>query len=193
MIWSNPNLIKVLQKGGVVVMPTDTIYGIVGKALDQNTVSRIYNIRKRNPEKPCIILISDIADLSKFSINLNTEQKNTVMGYWPTFVETKEDKPSSVSIVLDCNDPSLEYLHRGTNTLAFRMPIDEDLRLFLTLTGPIIAPSANIEGMPVSKNINEAKDYFGDNVDLYVDGGEMVRDPSRVIRLYPDGSVSVLR
>ena len=60
-IWSDKNLIKTLKDGGVIVMPTDTIYGMVGRAEDISVVKRIYKIRKRNPDKPCIILISDIS------------------------------------------------------------------------------------------------------------------------------------
>ena len=59
-IWNDKNLIKTLSENGVVVMPTDTIYGIVGKALEKSTVERIYKIKGRSPEKPCIVLIGDI-------------------------------------------------------------------------------------------------------------------------------------
>ena len=65
MEWNNKNLVKILKKGGVAVMPTDTIYGIVGQAENISTVNRIYNLKKRNPEKPCIILISNIEQLSR--------------------------------------------------------------------------------------------------------------------------------
>ena len=58
-VWNDKNLIEVLENNGVVIMPTDTIYGIVGKARSENTVKRIYEIRGRNPQKPCIILIGD--------------------------------------------------------------------------------------------------------------------------------------
>ena len=75
MIWDEENLVKVLKDGGVAVMPTDTLYGIVGRAQDSSTVERIYKIRKRSPEKPCIILIGDISDLEKFSVNISPEQK----------------------------------------------------------------------------------------------------------------------
>lgn len=193
MVWNDDNLIKVLKEGGVVVMPTDTLYGIVGNAFNENTVNRIYDIRKRDENKPCIILISDIADLRKFSIDLSIKQRVMLEGYWPTFVETKEDKPSPVSVVLDCPDEKFYYLHRGMNTLAFRVPIDENLRLLLSLTGPIIAPSANIEGFSPSHNADEAKKYFDDKVDLYIDGGEISGSPSRVIKLYVDGTISILR
>jgi L-threonylcarbamoyladenylate synthase len=146
-------------------------------------VNRIYAIRKRNPTKPCIILIGEIEELEKFSIILTEEQKNKLKEYWP----------GSVSVVLDCPDPSLEYLHRGTNTLAFRLPALKTLRDLLLKTGPLIAPSANTEELPPAKNIDDAKKYFGNQVDLYVDGGEISGKASKIIKLNKDGEVVIIR
>ncbi|MBI5139791.1 Sua5/YciO/YrdC/YwlC family protein, partial [Candidatus Nomurabacteria bacterium] len=67
-IWDDQNLVYVLGAGGVVVMPTDTLYGVVGSALNPLVVEFIYKLRKRNPEKPCIILIGSLNELDKFSI-----------------------------------------------------------------------------------------------------------------------------
>jgi len=182
-IWNNEDLIKILKNSGVVVMPTDTIYGIVGKAENENVVNRIYELRKRAPHKPCIILIGDMADLEKFSIVLSSEQKIAIEKY----------KFEPTSIILDCSEEKFAYLHRGTKTLAFRLPADKNLQDLLRQTGPLIAPSANTEAMPPSKNITEAKKYFGDKVDLYIDGGEINSKASKVIKLHKDGTVSILR
>lgn len=185
-IWDNGELVKVLAEGGVAVMPTDTIYGMVGKAENERVVERIYTIRKRAPGKPCIILIGDIKELEKFSIHISVEQKKALAKYWSS-------DSSPTSIVLDCLDKALSYLHRGTKTLAFRMPASEGLRGLLLKTGPLIAPSANLEALPLSQDISEAKEYFGGAVDLYIDGGLITTRASRVIRLHTDGSVDVLR
>src|SRR3989344_1132429 len=182
-MWNDANLIKVLNQGEAVVMPTDTLYGIVGKALDAKAVERIYELRKRNPEKPCIILIGDVSELDKFSIKLTEKQKEILNNYWP----------GPVSIVLDCSDERFSYLHRGTKTLAFRMPEPEALRGLLMKTGPLIAPSANLEGLPPAQNIDEARKYFGDGVFLYIDAGDVSGKASRVVRLHLDGSLSIVR
>ncbi|MEK7564484.1 MAG: Sua5/YciO/YrdC/YwlC family protein [Patescibacteria group bacterium] len=188
-IWNNINLIKVLQDGGVAVMPTDTIYGIVGQALKKNAVERIYAVRKRNPNKPCIILISDVEELKKFSIDLTTEQEDILKSKW----DATQANFRSTSIILDCMDEEFEYFHRGTNTLAFRLPVQVELRELILQTGPLIAPSANTEGGTPSVNIEDAKKYFGDSVDLYIDGGEIKSKASRVIRLNKDGTINTLR
>ncbi len=181
-IWNNGELVKFLKDNKIVIMPTDTIYGIVGNALDKEVVERIYKTRKRSPEKPCIILISDTGELEKFSVNLREEQKDII-----------ENFSTPTSFILECQNEELKYLHRGTNTLAFRIPLQSELRKLLKETGPLVAPSANIEGMPPSVNINEAKAYFGDYVEFYVDGGELKGNASKVIKLNKDGSISVLR
>jgi len=183
MIWTDTNLIKTLKKNGVVVMPTDTLYGIVGRAQNISVVNRIYAIRKRNPEKPCIILIGNISGLEKFSVALSEEQKNKIKEYWP----------GPVSIILDCPDETLSYLHRGTKTLAFRMPLSEKIRALLTKVGPLIAPSANPEGLSPAEDISKAEEYFGTSVDMYVDGGKIYGKASKVIKLHKDGSVTILR
>lgn len=164
-------------------MPTDTIYGIVGQALNKNTVERIYQIRQRNPNKPCIILVSSFQKLENFSVNLTIEQENKIKEF--------SDKPTS--IIFDCPDDEFFYLHRGTKTLAFRLPQEEELVNLLKITGPLIAPSANTEGLSPSKDIKEAKSYFEERVDLYIDGGEIVANASRVIQINNAGGVSIIR
>lgn len=180
-------------------MPTDTIYGMVGRAQEEFVVNRIYKIRKRNPDKPCIILIGDVEELEKFSVILTEEQQNKIKEFWYISAMVDMGEYRATSIVLDCPDPALEYLHRGTNTLAFRLPALQALRDLLLKTGPLIAPSANPEGLAMSENIDDAKKYFGlpaqagDAVDLYIDGGTIKNKASKLIKLHKDGSVDVLR
>lgn len=189
-IWNNQKLFDVLLQGGLVVMPTDTIYGILGSALSREAVGRIYEARHRNPGKPNIILIGDIKELDKFSIALSEKQASKLKEYWP---DSPKEGFAPTSIVFDCAEDSLEYLHRGTKTLAFRLPHTKDFRDFLNIVGPLSAPSANPEGLPPAGRISEAEKYFGNSVDLYVDGGELFGQASRVIKLGEDGSVVVIR
>jgi L-threonylcarbamoyladenylate synthase len=193
MNWANEKLIKILKENGVAVIPTDTIYGLVGKALDVSVVNRIYNLKKRAPDKPCIILIGEMGELEKFSVVLSEEQKKKMEEYWPISAIADIGQPEAISIILDCPDDSFEYLHRGTKTLAFRLPASKELRALLLETGPLIAPSANPGGLAPAKNISEAQKYFGNSIDFYLDGGEINNKHSKLIKLSPDGSVLVLR
>jgi len=182
MKFEDKNLIKIIKSGGAGVLPTDTLYGLVGLALSKKAVEKIYKIRKRNPKKPCIILISEINDLKLFGIKLQKAQKEFLEKYWP----------GEVSVVLECNNKKFEYLHRGTKTLALRMPKKESLRKLISKTGPILAPSANSEDSKPAFIISEAKEYFGEDVDFYVNAGRLEKKPSTLVRL-KDGEVEVLR
>lgn len=163
-------------------MPTDTIYGLVGNALNEKTVERIYKLRKRNPDKPMVILISDVNDLNKFGVKLSTSENRILKHIWP----------NKVSIVLSCKDKRFEYLHRRGETLAFRMPKDQEIIEVLNKVGPLVAPSANIEGQPPAESIIQAKKYFGEEVDFYIDGGVITSQPSTLVKL-EGGQLKVLR
>lgn len=165
------NLVNVLKNGGVAVIPTDTIYGVVGQALNKETVERIYKIKKRNPEKPFIILISNFTQLNDFGVALDESKKEVLTEFWP----------GPVSIIFPAFRENNAYLHRGTSTLAFRMPENKALKDLIQKVGPLVAPSANPEGKEPAKNIQEAKNYFGNAVDCYKDGGEVYGKPSKII------------
>lgn len=182
-IFDNKNLVNTLIGGGVVVMPTDTIYGILTSALLPNSVERVYEIREREKSKPCIILISDLKDLEKFGVEISENQKEEIL----------KEKDRALTFILESNNQDLDYLHRGSRSLAFRIPKNQELKNMLNKTGPLIAPSANKAGEKPSSNIKEAKEYFDTLVDLYIDGGEVISLPSRIIKFEKDGAIKVIR
>lgn len=156
-------------KGGKIgVIPTDTIYGIVSSALNKKSVERLYKIRKRNLKKPMIVLISSIKSLNLFNVKID---KKIIDKYWP----------GKVSIIVPVK--KFEYLHRGKKSLAFRLPKDKNLIELLKISGPIVAPSANIEGKKPAETIGEAKKYFGEKIDFYFDIGKLKSKPSKIISL----------
>ena len=175
-------LVNILKNGGVAVIPTDTIYGIVGSALNSQTVEKIYRLRKRSVDKPMIILISNLNDLNHFDIKLTDKQKSFLEQIWP----------NPASVVLPCESKEFAFLHRGTNSLAFRVPKDEKLLKLLRQTGPLVAPSANLEGGKVAESIGDAKKYFGNKIDFYVDGGPILSKPSMLVAM-TDDRVKILR
>lgn len=174
--------LKILLEGGIGVIPTDTIYGIVGSALDSKTVEKIYKIRNRDLEKPLIILIGSIDDLQLFSINLDRKLQKILEKVWP----------GKISVILPCPLKKFFYLHRGKRFLAFRLPDDEKLLSLLEKTGPLVAPSANPEGFPPAETISQAKKYFGNTVDFYINGGKIKSAPSRIIQV-KKRRISILR
>lgn len=179
----NSEIIKILNKGGVGVLPTDTIYGMVGSVLNKKTVLKIYKVRKRNPKKPFIILISKISDLNIFGItNIPKKELSLV---WPGKVSVILSLPKNVL-------NKFKYLHRGTKKLAFRFPKNKFLLNILKKTGPLVAPSANPEGETPAKNINEAKKYFRESVDFYF-GKKTLKGQGSTILEYGDQKLKLVR
>ena len=130
------DVVALLKHDGVGVFPTDTLYGLVGRASSTRAVSRIYDIKGRDEHKPFIILISSLTDLKNFKITLTPVQKKFLQKNWP----------NQLSVILPCPQKQFEYLHRGTKSLAFRYPKDVFLQKLLKKTGPQVAPSANPQG-----------------------------------------------
>ncbi|MBU0997923.1 threonylcarbamoyl-AMP synthase [Patescibacteria group bacterium] len=178
----NQNLIKSLKKGELSVLPTDTLYGIHTLALNKKSVENVYKLRNRARKKPFIILIGSINQLKLFKIKIDKKTNQIFKKYWP----------GKVSIILPCPNREFEYLHRGTNSLAFRFPNKKDLTKLLMKTGPLVSTSVNPERMPYAKTIKEAKEYFGEKIKYYFDQGKIDSLPSTVIKIQ-NGIIKILR
>lgn len=182
-----------LRQGKVGVIPTDTIYGIVGGAFSQKAVGRIYRLKKRNRKKALIILIGGYEDLPRFGVRLTPAQKDFLKKVWSRKkAALSRNAARPVSVILPAPSQRFFYLHRGAGSLAFRMPKPPALRSFLKKTGPLVAPSANIEGLPPAVTILEAQKYFGARIDFYVDGGAQRGKASRLIDM-TSGRSEILR
>lgn len=182
MFMKDNDISKIIKNGGVGVIPTDTLYGLVVSAFIESAVEKVYYLKNRNEKKSLIVLIYDVKDLDKFGVKLTDKAKSFIQKYWP----------GKVSIVLHFKNEKISYLDRMDGTLAFRLPDNEDLIDLLKETGPLVAPSANPEGMPPAKNIEEAKKYFGEEVDFYIDGGEINSLPSTLVKIEGD-DIKILR
>ncbi len=178
-------VIETLLQDKIAIIATDTLYGIVGRALSKNVVERIYEVKGRDENKPFIILIPSIETLEDFGMFLSAGEKETIEALWP----------GAVTVILSLpveTQEQFSYLHRGTNTLAFRMPNKKEIINILKETGPLVAPSANPQGKSPATTIEEAREYFADRVDYYEDGGTVKGESSTIIRL-ENAEVTVIR
>mgnify|MGYP001360961233 CR=1 FL=1 len=162
-----------INNGGIGVVPTDTLYGLVGSAFSEAAVEKIYRVKKRNLKKPFIIIIGAMADLELFGIKLSEGEDAILKNIWP----------GKVSVILPCHLKKFTYLHRGTKSLAFRLPKKQKLINLIKETGPLAAPSANPEKFPPAESIKEAKKYFGDKVDFYINRGKIKSQPSTLVEI----------
>jgi L-threonylcarbamoyladenylate synthase len=179
---NDPDLVDCLQKGGVVVLPTDTLYGIVALAANKNSVEQVYTLRERAVGKPSIILVAGVSQIEDTSL-WTPLHKRLAEAYWP----------GPLSLVAPVSSETPLYLHRGTKSLAYRVPGTTSLRELLFKTGPLIAPSANPEGLPPATTLELAQKYFGEHVDGYVDGGDLSGAQASTVVGVVDDKIQVFR
>ena len=166
--------------GAIGVIPTDTVYGVVARVADKAAVERLYNAKDRE-NKPGTVIAASIDQLE--DLGLKRRYLTAVSQFWP----------GAVSVIIPCADPLLSYLHQGKQSLAVRIPGDLKLRQLLEQTGPLLTSSANHPGQPTAVTVDQAKTYFGDKVDFYIDGGDLSdHQPSTIIRIIDD-AIEVIR
>lgn len=177
---SSKKLTDIIKQGGVGVIPTDTLYGLVCDAANKKAVNRLYALKMRKG-KPGTLIAADINQLVELGIKYR--YLKAVEDYWP----------GAVSVVLPITDPEKVYLHQGEMSLAVRVPKDVALNKLLKSTGSLLTSSANKTGESPVATIQEAQKIFGGKVDFYVDGGDLSdRQPSTIVRIIDD-AVEVLR
>lgn len=171
---------RLKQKGAIGIVPSDTVYGVVARATDKNAVERLYQLKQRE-NKPGTLIAATIDQLE--ALGLKRRYLKAVEQYWP----------GPISVIIPCADPALSYLHRGKMSLAVRLPDDKKVQALLAKTGPLLTSSANQPGEPPANTVAEAKKYFDDAPDFYVDGGDLSgRKPSTIIRIIDD-AIEIIR
>lgn len=179
ILQSRSDAVAPLQAGAIGVLQTDTIYGLVAPAFNEQAVARLYALKERE-KKPAPIIAATIDQLVELGIP--RRYLAAVEQYWP----------NPLSVVVPAPE-TLRYLHQGTGTLAVRIPADNELREVLEKTGPLVATSANYPNEPAADSVQSAAQYFGDSVDFYVDTGTVLAgQPSTVVRVVDD-AIEVLR
>lgn len=182
------DIADVILGDGLVIMRSDTIYGIFCSAMSQTAVLKLHSVRGRDSGQGFIVLVDSVETIEKM-INLRDEVRARLINVWKS--------PAATSVIL-ASDSLRQYWLSDTRKseprICFRVPHNEKLQSLLTKTGPLCAPSANLPGKMPARNIPEAKAYFGDQVDLYINGGECSLDaPSRIISFEKDGTVKTIR
>ena len=132
---------QTLQTGGAVVLPTETVYGIFAKALDEKAVDGVYALKQRPRDKAMNLNVASIEDIYAFS-------KNQPL-YLDKLVESF--LPGPLTIILEGNDRVPYWVNSGMATVGFRMPAQQKTLEYIAHYGPLIGPSANVSGQDSGK------------------------------------------
>lgn len=153
----------IIKNNGLVLFPTETVYGLGANGLNEQAVKKIYEAKGRKSDNPLILHISNIEMLGKIAKNISDIEFKLMNAFWP----------GPFTIILSKTDLVPSVVSGGLDTVGIRMPsndISQNLIKFAEV--PIAAPSANISGKPSGTNVEDIYQELGEKVDYIIDGGE---------------------
>lgn len=155
--------IAVLKEGGVIAYPTDTVYGLGSNALNEEAVSRIYQLKQRPLYQPLPILLADKADLPKIAVTISEA----------AWLLAEHFLPGGLTLIVRKSSSVPPWITGGGDTVAVRIPNHPiALALIHGLGKPLIGTSANLSGSLSPINAQEVRKQLGDKVDFILDGGQ---------------------
>ncbi|MCL2153068.1 MAG: L-threonylcarbamoyladenylate synthase [Oscillospiraceae bacterium] len=176
--------VEVFLSGGLVAVPTDTVYGLAGNGLDVDAVAKIYEVKGRPEVKPLILLVPDIHAVEAVSAEIPETARILSDAFWP----------GALTLVLPRRDTVPDIVTAGGDTVGVRCPGHPKALEFLRLAGvPAAAPSANISDMPSPKSAEDVLAYFDGKIDCVVDGGECKYGVESTIVSLVDGTYKIIR
>ena len=171
-----------LEKGGAVVLPTETVYGLFAKALDEKAVDHVYQLKRRPRDKALNLNVASLDDILNFSKNQ------------PPYLQQLVDSflPAPLTIILEANDKVPYWVNSGLPTVGFRMPSHPITLELIREFGPLIGPSANISGRASGISFQEILKDFDQEVLGLEDDEYLTGQDSTIIDL-SGSKVKILR
>lgn len=176
-----------LGRGDLVVVPTDTVYGLAADAFNPTAVQRLLDAKGRTRQSPPPVLVPGIPTLDALAAEVPDEVRALVAEFWP----------GALTVILTAQ-PSLSWdLGDTQGTVALRMPDHPLTRELLSETGPLAVSSANLTGEPAATTAADAERMLGDSVAVYLDGGPSGSTPSTIVAATglsaPEGRLRIVR
>ena len=175
---------EMIRRGGLVAVPTETVYGLAGNGMDETAVNEIYRVKGRPEVKPLSLMVHDASAMEKYCVDVPAAAYALAEKFWP----------GPLTIVLKAKDIVSETVRAGGSTVGLRCP-DHPMTLALleACDLPLAAPSANLSGAPSPKTAQAVLNGLNGEIDAVIDGGEcgigvestiidMSQTPYRILR-----------
>lgn len=181
---------KILREGGLVAIPTETVYGLAANALDENAVRKIFVAKGRPSDNPLIVHISKVEEIEALVRDFPPEAQRLAEAFWP----------GPLTIILRKSDAIPDVISGGLDTVAIRLPAHPVAREIIEAAGcPLAAPSANLSGSPSPTKASHVIDDLSGKIDAIVDAGAcsvglestVISLCTRVPRVLRPGAVTV--
>ena len=156
------NAATIIRSGGLVAVPTETVYGLAGNGLNEQAVERIYEVKGRPAVKPLSLMVRGVDAIDIYCNNVCSAARALAEKFWP----------GPLTIVLESKDCVPEIVRAGGTTVGLRCPSNElTLEVLRQAAVPFAAPSANLSGEASPKTAREVLHYFDGKIDGVIDGG----------------------
>ncbi|MFU0572073.1 L-threonylcarbamoyladenylate synthase [Gardnerella vaginalis] len=167
---------QIINAGGVIVVPTDTVYGVACDPFNEDAVAKIYQLKRRPRTKALQILMSSVNDLEKLGLYLPSPldvlaEKFLPGGYSPIARAKKDSVATRLATLCKADESSEQNKIQAEATQGVRVPDCPELMQILRVTGPLAASSANRSGNESADSVEEAVAAFGDEIPLYLNAG----------------------
>lgn len=177
------NTIDVINNGGIVIFPTDTVYGIASNIDDEKAISKLFELKGRNDNKPICVLTSSVNKIEKVAYIKNKELE-LITKYMP----------GALTIILDKKEDISNRLTSNLQTIGVRIPNNEiALNILKYMEKPLATTSANLSGNQPATKLEELVDEFNGKVDIIIDGGITDLKQSSTIIKVENNEIKVLR
>ena len=176
-------IVEIINSSGLVISSTDTVYGIMGDALNKESIKNVYDVKRRDYKKPLILLMSSIDMIKEYTLDISEDEMNLMKKFYPGCMTLLLKRNSKVDGMI-CNNG--EYV-------GVRIPDNKDLLSIIEKLGrPVFSTSCNISGNDVVRSVDEIDEEIVSKVDYIYDGGYIDSVSSTVVRI-DSGEVVILR
>jgi tRNA threonylcarbamoyl adenosine modification protein (Sua5/YciO/YrdC/YwlC family) len=166
--------VDAIEAGDLVVLPTDTVYGIAADAFKADAVQRLLDAKGRGRDMPPPVLISVVESLDALATDVPEAGRKLCEAFWP----------GPLTVICHAQGSLMWDLGETQGTVALRVPDHENTRELLSRTGPLAVSSANKSGRPAALDVYDAEEQLAESVAVYLDGGEVTGgQPSTIVDL----------
>jgi len=162
-----------LEKGGAVVLPTETVYGLFAKALDEKAVDYVYQLKRRPRDKALNLNVASLEEIYAFSKNQPTYLNQLYQAFLP----------GPLTIILQANDQVPTWINSGMDTVGFRIPKHSVTLDLIRKYGPLIGPSANLSGKASGTSFQQIMMDFQEQVSGVEDDAALTGQDSTILDL----------
>ena len=178
------DVVNTLKNDGIVIFPTETVYGIGGKATSNKVVDRVYQAKQRPRAKAVNILVANVKEIEKYAVITSKIERKIIENFMP----------GPLTIILKKKDGFGDYFTAENDTIGVRIPDNKIINTILdAIDFPLIAPSANISDRPSGIRAQDIAEDFKDTVDIIIDGGDAKLGTSSTIVKVVNGEIQILR